>query len=111
MLVQYPYSGSTFDFANIFEDRQPGWNHRQQVNMIELHIQLKNLTALLISNVADLICQGKFLYYDYPWQPGLDLRHLLSVKQKLNSQGRSILMRIGNHLVSQFFPELDTFYG
>ena len=63
------------------------------------------------ANVADLICQGKFLYYDYPSQPVRDLRHLLSLKQKLKSQEHSIRMRIRNHLVSQFFPELDTFYG
>jgi transposase len=63
------------------------------------------------ANVADLICQGKFLYYDYPSQQVRDLRHLLSLKQKLKSQEHSIRMRIRNHLVSQFFPELDKFYG
>jgi transposase len=63
------------------------------------------------ANVADLICQGKFLYYDYPAQPVRDLRNLLSLKQKLKSQEHSIRMRIRNHLVSQFFPELDKYYG
>jgi transposase len=33
--------------------------------------------------VADLICQGKFLYYDYPSIPLRDLRNLLSLKRRL----------------------------
>jgi transposase len=63
------------------------------------------------ANVADLISQGKFLYYDLPAAPIRDLRHLLSLKRKLKSQEHSIRMRIRNHLVSQFFPELDKYYG
>jgi transposase len=63
------------------------------------------------ANVADLISQGKFLYYDLPAPPIRDLRHLLSLKRKLKSQEHSIRMRIRNHLVSQFFPELDKYYG
>jgi transposase len=63
------------------------------------------------ANIADLISQGKFLFYDYPPQPVRDLRQLLSLKQKLKSQEHSIRMRIRNHLISQFFPELDKFYG
>ena len=63
------------------------------------------------ANVADLISQGKFLYYDLPGPPIRDLRHLLSLKRKLKSQEHSIRMRIRNHLVSQFFPELDKYYG
>jgi transposase len=63
------------------------------------------------ANVADLISQGKFLYYDLPSGPIRDLRHLLSLKRKLKVQEHSIRMRIRNHLVSQFFPELDKYYG
>ena len=63
------------------------------------------------ANVADLISQGKFLYYDLPAPPVRDLRHLLSLKRKLKSQEHSLRMRIRNHLVSQFFPELDKYYG
>lgn len=63
------------------------------------------------ANVADLISQGKFLYYDFPSHRIRDLRHLLSLKQKLKQQEHSVRMRIRNHLVSQFFPELDKFYG
>lgn len=63
------------------------------------------------ANVADLISQGKFLYYDKPSPPVRDLRNLLSYKRKLKIQEHSIRMRIRNHLVAQFFPELDKYYG
>jgi transposase len=63
------------------------------------------------ANVADLISQGKFLYYDLPSLPIRELRNLLSFKRKLKVQEHSIRMRIRNHLVAQFFPELDKYYG
>ncbi|MEJ2365959.1 MAG: IS110 family transposase [Deltaproteobacteria bacterium] len=63
------------------------------------------------ANVADLISQGKFLYYDLPSVEIRDLRHLASFKRKLKVQEHSLRMRIRNHLVTQFFPELDKFYG
>lgn len=63
------------------------------------------------ANVADLISQGKFLYYDFPSQPVRDLRSLLSLKRKLRKQEHSLRMRIRNHLVAQYFPELDQYYG
>lgn len=63
------------------------------------------------ANVADLISQGKFLYYDFPGAEIRDLRNLASLKRKLKAQEHSLRMRIRNHLVTQFFPELDKFYG
>lgn len=63
------------------------------------------------ANAADLISQGKFLYYDLPGPEILDLRNLASLKKKLKAQEHSIRMRIRNHLVTQFFPELDEYYG
>lgn len=63
------------------------------------------------ANVADLISQGKFLYYDFPEPVVRDLRQLLSLKRKLKRHEHSTRMRIRNHLVSQFFPELDKYYG
>lgn len=63
------------------------------------------------ANVADLISQGKFLYYDLPGPEIRDLRNLASLKRKLKAQEHSLRMRIRNHLVTQFFPELDKFYG
>jgi len=63
------------------------------------------------ANAADLISQGKFLYYDLPEPEILNLRNLASLKKKLKAQEHSIRMRIRNHLVTQFFPELDEYYG
>lgn len=63
------------------------------------------------ANVADLISQVKFLYYDLPSLLIRDLRNLLSFKRKLKAHEHSIRMRIRNHLVTQFFPELDKYYG
>ena len=63
------------------------------------------------ANAADLISQGKVLYYDLPEPEIRDLRNLASLKKKLKVQEHSLRMRIRNHLVSQFFPELDAYYG
>jgi len=63
------------------------------------------------ANVTDLISQGKFQYYDLPSPPIGELRNLLSLKRKLKKYEHSIRLRIKNHLVSQFFPELDRYLG
>jgi len=63
------------------------------------------------ANAADLISQGKALYYDLPDLKIRDLRNLASLKKKLKAQEHSLRMRIRNHLVAQFFPELDEYYG
>ncbi len=63
------------------------------------------------ANVADLISQGKCLYYDCPIPLVRDLRSLLSLKRKLKKHEHSLRMRIRNHLVAQYFPELDHYYG
>lgn len=63
------------------------------------------------ANVADLLSQGKCLYYDCPSESVRDLRSLLSFKRKLRKQEHSLRMRIRNHLVAQYFPELDQYYG
>jgi len=63
------------------------------------------------SNIADLISQGKCLYYDYPEMGLRDLRTLLSLKKKLKKQEHSYRVRIRNHLLAQYFPELDRFSG
>lgn len=59
------------------------------------------------ANVADLISQGKFLFYDYPSQRVVNLRNLLSLKKRLKVQEHGLRMRIRNQLVAQYFPELD----
>jgi transposase len=63
------------------------------------------------ANIADLISQAKFMYYDYPAMPLRDLRNLLSLKRRLKKQEHGLKVRIRNHLLAQYFPELDRFYG
>jgi transposase len=63
------------------------------------------------ANVADLISQGKCLFYEYPEPHLRDLRNLLSLKRKLRKQEHSYRVRIRNHLLAKYFPELDRFSG
>ena len=63
------------------------------------------------ANVADLISQGKCLYYDYPSLPLRDLRGLLSLKRRLKKQEHGTKIRIRNHLLAQYFPEFDRYFG
>ncbi len=63
------------------------------------------------ANVADLICQGKFLYYEYPDPKMQDLRNLLSLKRRLKKEEHSIRVRIRNQLLAQYFPEMDRHFG
>jgi len=63
------------------------------------------------ANIADLISQGKFMYYDHPALPLRDLRNLLSLKRRLKKQEHGLKVRIRNHLLAQYFPELDRYYG
>ncbi len=63
------------------------------------------------ANVADLISQGKCLYYDYPSMPLRDLRNLLSLKRRLKKQEHGTRVRIRNHLLAQYFPEFDRYFG
>ena len=61
------------------------------------------------ANIADLICQGKCLYYEYPSSELRDLRNLLSLNRKLKKLEQGLRLRIRNHLVAQYFPELDQY--
>lgn len=63
------------------------------------------------ANVADLISQGKCLYYDYPSIALRDLRDLLSLKRRLKKQEHGTRIRIRNHLIAQYFPEFDRLFG
>jgi len=62
------------------------------------------------ANIADLISQGKFLYYDYPPLALRDLRDLLSLKRRLKKQEHGSRVRIRNHLLAQYFPEFDKYF-
>ncbi|HLZ19547.1 MAG TPA: IS110 family transposase [Smithellaceae bacterium] len=63
------------------------------------------------ANVADLISQGKCLFYEYPVMEIRDLRNLLSLKRKLRKQEHGYRVRIRNQLIAQYFPELDHYSG
>ncbi len=62
-------------------------------------------------NIADLISQGKCLYYDYPSMQLRDRRNLVSLKRRLKKQEHGVKVRIRNHLLAQYFPELDRYFG
>jgi len=63
------------------------------------------------ANIADLISQGKCLYYDYPSMPLRDLKDLLSIKRRLKKLEHGTRVRIRNHLIAQYFPEFDRYFG
>ncbi len=62
------------------------------------------------ANVADLISQGKCLYYEYPSAELRGLRGLLALKRRLKKEEHSYRVRIRNQLVAQYFPEMDRDY-
>lgn len=62
------------------------------------------------ANVADLISQGKCLYYEHPSAELRGLRGLLSLKRRLKKQEQGYRVRIRNHLIAQYFPEMDRDY-
>ena len=63
------------------------------------------------ANIADLISQGKCLFYENPPMEIRDLRVLLALKRKLKKQEHSYRVRIRNQLIAQYFPELDRYSG
>jgi transposase len=63
------------------------------------------------ANVTDLISQGKIMFYDYPCLALREVRSLLSLKRKLKKQEQGYKIRIRNHLVAQYFPEFDRYWG
>ena len=63
------------------------------------------------ANVADLISQGKCLFYEYPPMALRELRSLLSLKRRLKKQDHGLKVRIRNHLLAQYFPELDRYFA
>ena len=62
------------------------------------------------ANVADLISQGKCQYYEYPSAELRGLRGLLSLKRRLKREEHGYRVRIRNHLIAQYFPEMDRDY-
>jgi len=62
------------------------------------------------ANVADLITQGKCLFYDLPSMDLRELRSLLSLKRRLKKLVQGYKVRIRNHLIAQYFPEMDPYF-
>jgi transposase len=63
------------------------------------------------ANVADLISQGKCLFYEYPLLELRELRGLLSLKRRLKKQAQGHRVRIRSHLIAQYFPEMDAYFS
>ena len=62
------------------------------------------------ANIADLIAKGKCLFYEFPSDEIRQIRSLLSFKKKLKKTRQAFAVRIRNHLIAQYFPELDRYY-
>jgi transposase len=63
------------------------------------------------ANIADLISQGKCLFYEYPTEEISTLRSLLSLRKRLKTEMHGVKMRIRNNLVAKHFPEMDRHYN
>lgn len=59
------------------------------------------------ANVADLIGQGRCLYYDKPEAKLTTLRSLVGLQVRLKKEEHKATMRIRNNLIARYFPELD----
>jgi transposase len=63
------------------------------------------------ANVADLVTQGKCLFYEFPSLSLRELRSLLSLKRRLKKSEQGYKVRIRNHLIAQYFPEMDAYFN
>lgn len=63
------------------------------------------------ANIADLITQGKCLFYELPSQNLRELRSLISLKRRLKKSEQAYRLRIRNHLITQYFPEMDGYFN
>ena len=63
------------------------------------------------ANVADLIAQGKCLFYEYPLMTLQNVRILNALKRRLKKREHGISACIRNNIIAHYFPELDKHYG
>jgi len=63
------------------------------------------------ANIADLISQGKCLFYENPEESIIELRNLLSLRKRLKKEDHRLRMRIRNGLLARYFPEMDRYWG
>jgi transposase len=59
------------------------------------------------ANVADLVSRGRCQFYDLAEGDVRELRSLIAYRTKLKKLEHALRMRLRNHLVAQYFPELD----
>jgi hypothetical protein len=59
------------------------------------------------ANVADLVGQGRCLYYDIPVESLRELRSLIAFRSRLKKEEHALRMRLRNNVFAQYFPELD----
>lgn len=59
------------------------------------------------ANVADLVGQGRCLYYDIPEESLRELRSLIAFRTRLKKEEHALRMRLRNNVFAQYFPELD----
>ncbi len=59
------------------------------------------------ANVADLVGQGRCLYYDIPQESLQELRNLIGFRSRLKKEEHALRMRLRNNILAQYFPELD----
>jgi transposase len=62
------------------------------------------------ANVADLVSQGKCVFYESVDEVLRELRVLLTLKRRLKKQDHAHQIRIRNGLLAQYFPEMDGYY-
>jgi len=62
------------------------------------------------ANVADLVGQGRCLYYDMPEKSLRELRSLIAFRIRLKKEEHALRMRLRNNVFAQYFPELDKLY-
>jgi transposase len=62
------------------------------------------------ANVADLVGQGRCLYYDFPDEALRELRSMIAYRTRLKKEEHALRMRLRNNLLAQYFPELDRLY-
>lgn len=62
------------------------------------------------ANVADLVGQGRCLYYDVPDENLRVLRSLIGYRIRMKKEEHALRMRLRNNVFAQYFPELDQLY-
>lgn len=62
------------------------------------------------ANVADLVGQARCLFPDDPTPDLRELRSFVRARARLKKQEHVVRMRIRNHLIAQYFPELEGAY-